>query len=300
VETPSISFLSPFDDLLGAVKIPVLPPPIPGSGKTQSRESIRLFTQRMEQDMIRLVSERDVSEVRHVARGCNLELEDGAAEALVETARGLGVGAKGPFNSLSAQEVEMVVLMALGRGSWKSSPVTASSEPTNSNVLSVTKTAQEVSKVLKLGSKELQESYKDFDAARMAKNVVRLGDSEVLDHFKVRRFFFLTFFIIVFLFFFLMKFVRFSYFSFFLYSPQDPRQRFSLDRYEERMLKMCLLPPSKVASTDFDSIGGLSRTKQTVQDLIRLPLKRPDLFQKGILKQVRILGVYSFFSPYGF
>ncbi|KAJ3091454.1 hypothetical protein HK102_000479 [Quaeritorhiza haematococci] len=77
-----------------------------------------------------------------------------------------------------------------------------------------------------------------------------------------------------------------------------PSDRFKLSQHEERLLHQCLVPPSQISSksTGFASIGGLARTKQIINELISLPLRRPELFQTGILKQ-STTGILLFGPP---
>ncbi|TPX36027.1 hypothetical protein SmJEL517_g01772 [Synchytrium microbalum] len=75
----------------------------------------------------------------------------------------------------------------------------------------------------------------------------------------------------------------------------NPRDRLRLNQHEEKLLAACYLPPS-ASGTSFSNIGGLAKTKQTIDELIRLPLRRPDLFKTGILKS-STSGVLLFGPP---
>ncbi|KAL1916958.1 uncharacterized protein VTP21DRAFT_5155 [Calcarisporiella thermophila] len=71
-------------------------------------------------------------------------------------------------------------------------------------------------------------------------------------------------------------------------------QRMSLSSREKRLLRQCLIHPAK--HVGFSHIGGLSKAKRTVQELIQLPLQRPELFKSGILRQ-STTGVLLFGPP---
>ncbi|TPX73846.1 hypothetical protein CcCBS67573_g04885 [Chytriomyces confervae] len=64
----------------------------------------------------------------------------------------------------------------------------------------------------------------------------------------------------------------------------NPSDHSTLTNYESEILKSCLIKPNDLA-TSFKSVGGLEKTKQVIDDLIRLPLMKPDLFSYGVLKQ---------------
>ncbi|KAJ3238900.1 hypothetical protein HDU81_006911 [Chytriomyces hyalinus] len=64
----------------------------------------------------------------------------------------------------------------------------------------------------------------------------------------------------------------------------NPSDHSTLTDHESEILKSCLIKPSDLA-TSFKSVGGLEKTKQVIDDLIRLPLMKPDLFSYGVLKQ---------------
>ncbi|KAJ3107650.1 hypothetical protein HDU97_003644 [Phlyctochytrium planicorne] len=75
----------------------------------------------------------------------------------------------------------------------------------------------------------------------------------------------------------------------------NPRDVLTLSSHEQKLLHHCLLKPEKM-STTFGSIGGLAQTKQVINELIRLPLLRPDLFSFGVLKQ-STTGILLFGPP---
>lgn len=60
-------------------------------------------------------------------------------------------------------------------------------------------------------------------------------------------------------------------------------------------MSTCYVSPS-ATGTSFASIGGLAKTKQVIDDLIRLPLRRPDLFNVGVLKS-STTGILLFGPP---
>ncbi|KAI8138003.1 P-loop containing nucleoside triphosphate hydrolase protein [Fennellomyces sp. T-0311] len=67
------------------------------------------------------------------------------------------------------------------------------------------------------------------------------------------------------------------------------------DEYEQRFLS-CIVDPSKVHGS-FADIRAPSATIETLQTLITLPLVRPDLFRRGILKNNFIPGILLFGPP---
>ncbi|ORX48936.1 AAA-domain-containing protein [Piromyces finnis] len=76
---------------------------------------------------------------------------------------------------------------------------------------------------------------------------------------------------------------------------KNPKDRYSLNKYENRILKECFIFPSDI-KTNFSSIGGLKKTKVIMNELITLPLKRPELFKTGILKETTT-GILLFGPP---
>ncbi|KAJ3031773.1 UNVERIFIED_CONTAM: hypothetical protein HDU68_000060 [Siphonaria sp. JEL0065] len=64
----------------------------------------------------------------------------------------------------------------------------------------------------------------------------------------------------------------------------NPADHLTVTKYEAEILKTCLIKPSDL-HVSFNNIGGLTKTKQVIEDLIQLPLRRPDLFSFGVLKQ---------------
>ncbi|KAI9019782.1 P-loop containing nucleoside triphosphate hydrolase protein [Hyaloraphidium curvatum] len=75
----------------------------------------------------------------------------------------------------------------------------------------------------------------------------------------------------------------------------DPAERLKIDQYEERILRECFVKPSRMDAS-FATIGGIAKTKRIVQELIQLPLQRPELFGTGILKQTTT-GILLFGPP---
>lgn len=53
----------------------------------------------------------------------------------------------------------------------------------------------------------------------------------------------------------------------------------------EKKLLADVIPPSDIGVT-FDDIGALEKVKDTLKELVMLPLKRPELFCKGQLTKV--------------
>lgn len=61
------------------------------------------------------------------------------------------------------------------------------------------------------------------------------------------------------------------------------------NEFEKRLLAD-VIPPSDIGVT-FDDIGALENVKDTLKELVMLPLQRPELFCKGQLTKV-----HTFFS----
>lgn len=55
----------------------------------------------------------------------------------------------------------------------------------------------------------------------------------------------------------------------------------------EKMLLPEVIPPDELGVT-FDHIGALDNVKETLRELVMLPLQRPELFVKGQLTKVRL------------
>lgn len=53
----------------------------------------------------------------------------------------------------------------------------------------------------------------------------------------------------------------------------------------EKRLLPDVIPPSDIGVT-FDDIGALEKVKDTLKDLVMVPLQRPELFCKGQLLKV--------------
>lgn len=54
----------------------------------------------------------------------------------------------------------------------------------------------------------------------------------------------------------------------------------------EKKLLADVIPPSDIGVT-FDDIGALENVKDTLKELVMLPLQRPELFSKGQLTKVK-------------
>ncbi|ORY39674.1 AAA-domain-containing protein [Neocallimastix californiae] len=76
---------------------------------------------------------------------------------------------------------------------------------------------------------------------------------------------------------------------------KNPKDRYTLNKFENRILKECFIFPSDIKTT-FNSIGGLKKTKVIMNELITLPLLRPELFKTGILKETTT-GILLFGPP---
>lgn len=55
-----------------------------------------------------------------------------------------------------------------------------------------------------------------------------------------------------------------------------------------------MIPANEIGVT-FDDIGALDDVKESLQELVMLPLRRPDLFKGGLLKPCR--GILLFGPP---
>ncbi|KAI8918380.1 P-loop containing nucleoside triphosphate hydrolase protein [Powellomyces hirtus] len=69
---------------------------------------------------------------------------------------------------------------------------------------------------------------------------------------------------------------------------RNPSDRATLTKREQTLLNQCLLKPDP-ATGSFNRVGGLAETKRTIEELISLPLTRPELFRTGILSTTGIL-----------
>lgn len=56
----------------------------------------------------------------------------------------------------------------------------------------------------------------------------------------------------------------------------------------EKKLLADVIPPTDIGVT-FDDIGALENVKDTLKELVMLPLQRPELFDKGQLTKVALL-----------
>lgn len=63
------------------------------------------------------------------------------------------------------------------------------------------------------------------------------------------------------------------------------------NEFEKRLLGE-VIPPNDIGVT-FDDIGALENVKDTLKELVMLPLQRPELFCKGQLTKVRCLKLCS-------
>ena len=61
------------------------------------------------------------------------------------------------------------------------------------------------------------------------------------------------------------------------------------NEFEKKLLAEVI--PSNEIGVSFDDIGALERVKETLKELVMLPLQRPELFRKGQLMKVW----YNFF-----
>lgn len=59
------------------------------------------------------------------------------------------------------------------------------------------------------------------------------------------------------------------------------------NEFEKKLLSE-VIPPGDIGVT-FDDIGALENVKETLKELVMLPLQRPELFIKGQLRKVNAL-----------
>ncbi|KAM0843250.1 hypothetical protein ACQ4PT_057839 [Festuca glaucescens] len=79
--------------------------------------------------------------------------------------------------------------------------------------------------------------------------------------------------------------------------PKDDAKKLLQDTPDnefEKLIRPTVIPASKIGVT-FDDIGALADIKESLQELVMLPLKRPDLFTGGLLKPCR--GILLFGPP---
>uniref|UniRef100_A0ACD5VIU8 Uncharacterized protein n=1 Tax=Avena sativa TaxID=4498 RepID=A0ACD5VIU8_AVESA len=78
--------------------------------------------------------------------------------------------------------------------------------------------------------------------------------------------------------------------------PKDDAKKLqdTPDNEFEKLIRPTVIPASKIGVT-FDDIGALADIKESLQELVMLPLKRPDLFNGGLLKPCR--GILLFGPP---
>lgn len=65
----------------------------------------------------------------------------------------------------------------------------------------------------------------------------------------------------------------------------DPPQDVVTENGFEKILLGEVIPPNE-AGVKFDDIGALENVKDTLKELVMLPLQRPELFCKGQLRKV--------------
>lgn len=76
--------------------------------------------------------------------------------------------------------------------------------------------------------------------------------------------------------------------------PKDDAKKDTPDNEFEKLIRPTVIPASQIGVT-FDDIGALADIKESLQELVMLPLKRPDLFNGGLLKPCR--GILLFGPP---
>lgn len=238
----------------------------------------------MRQDLAQVITEWNEREIRLACKHAGVELPYPPSE-LVELVLGGMAKPSGTTKDrtgrklfeercLTMPEVEKVVAMAMGLRaktvptplaptpvvSSETATTTAAASEIESAVTKVKATGLLAARVHSLDSEDLGKFLRLASGSSMVKEAARLGGAgEHAEAFK------------------------------------DPNDRLRLDSYEERLFKDCYVPPSKMSAT-FASVGGIVRTKRIVQELIQLPLQRPELFSTGILKQTTT-GILLFGPP---
>lgn len=76
--------------------------------------------------------------------------------------------------------------------------------------------------------------------------------------------------------------------------PKDVAKKLTPDNDFEKLIRPTVVPASQIGVT-FDDIGALGDIKESLQELVMLPLKRPELFNGGLLKPCR--GILLFGPP---
>jgi SpoVK/Ycf46/Vps4 family AAA+-type ATPase len=66
------------------------------------------------------------------------------------------------------------------------------------------------------------------------------------------------------------------------------------NEYEKRIIRDSVIPAGEIG-VSFDDIGALDDIKESIQELVMLPLQRPELFNGGLLKPCR--GILLFGPP---
>ncbi|WOH06714.1 hypothetical protein DCAR_0626142 [Daucus carota subsp. sativus] len=76
-------------------------------------------------------------------------------------------------------------------------------------------------------------------------------------------------------------------------NPAPPKMEVPDNEFEKR-IRPEVIPANEIGVT-FDDVGSLDETKESLQELVMLPLRRPDLFNGGLLKPCR--GILLFGPP---
>ncbi|XLS92899.1 hypothetical protein HN51_068907, partial [Arachis hypogaea] len=77
-------------------------------------------------------------------------------------------------------------------------------------------------------------------------------------------------------------------------SAPAPKVEVPPDNEFEKRIRPAVIPANEIGVT-FSDIGALDETKESLQELVMLPLRRPDLFKGGLLKPCR--GILLFGPP---
>lgn len=79
------------------------------------------------------------------------------------------------------------------------------------------------------------------------------------------------------------------------YIIQKIQQNLAKDEYESNFIS-AVVPPGEIG-VKFDDVGALEDVKKALNELVILPMRRPELFSRGNLLRVVILVSYLQFEP---
>lgn len=80
-----------------------------------------------------------------------------------------------------------------------------------------------------------------------------------------------------------------TWWPFLLINNSGPQDVVTENEFEKRLLAD-VIPPNEIG-VSFDDIGALEQVKDTLKELVMLPLQRPELFNKGQLTKVLSISI---------